>query len=70
MPNNAFAPITFTNFNTAAQFRYVLIPGAVAGGRGTTGIEKSATIKGNLYTESQLKEMSYSQLCSLLNIAQ
>ena len=69
LPNNAFAPITFTNFNTAAQFRYVLIPGAVAGGRGTTGIEKSATLKGNLYTESQLKQMPYSQICSLLNIA-
>lgn len=45
--------------------RYVVIPGGVAGGRGT---EKMAEIKGQLYTESELKSMSYSQICSLLSI--
>jgi hypothetical protein len=51
------------------EFRYVLIPGGVAGGRGAN-TEKMAEIKGQLYTESQLIAMSYSQICSLLNIAQ
>ncbi|HMU60103.1 MAG TPA: hypothetical protein PKD42_17645, partial [Chitinophagaceae bacterium] len=47
------------------DFRYVLIPGGVAGGRTT---EKAAEIKGQVYTESQLKSMSYAEVCSLLNI--
>jgi hypothetical protein len=51
------------------QYRYILIPGGVAGGRGGS-TEKMADIKGQLYTESQLKAMSYSEVCSLLNIAQ
>ena len=55
--------------SNASQYRYVLIPGGVAGGRGGS-TEKMADIKGQLYTESQLKAMSYSQICSLLNIAQ
>ena len=50
------------------QFRYVLIPGGIAGGRGTNS-EKIATINGQTYTESQLKGMSYAQVCSLLRIA-
>jgi Collagen triple helix repeat (20 copies) len=49
------------------EFRYVIIPGGVAGGRMN---EKAAEIKGQVYTESQLKAMSYQQICSLLNIAQ
>ncbi len=49
------------------QFRYVIIPGGVAGGRFS---EKAAEIRGQVYTESQLKAMSYQQICSLLNIAQ
>ncbi len=49
------------------NFRYVLIPGGVAGGRTT---EKAAEIKGQVYTESQLKAMSYAEVCSLLNIQQ
>ena len=47
------------------DIRYVIIPGGVAGGR-TSG--KACEIKGQLYTESQLKAMSYQQVCSLLNI--
>ena len=60
---------TFTVSPTSTnEFRYVLIPGGVAGGRGNN--EKVVEIKGQLYGESQLKAMSYSQICSLLNIAQ
>jgi hypothetical protein len=55
--------------NATAPYRYVIIPGGVAGGRGGS-TEKMADIKGQLYTESQLKAMSYSQLCDLLNIPQ
>jgi hypothetical protein len=51
------------------SIRYVIIPGGVAGGRGANG-EKVADIKGQLYTESQLKNMSYAQVCNLLNIQQ
>lgn len=47
--------------------RYVIIPGGVSGGRGT-GSEKMAEINGQFYTESELKSMSYDQVCSLLNI--
>jgi hypothetical protein len=47
------------------QYRYVLIPGGVAGGRTA---EKSAQINGQVYTESQLRAMSYAQVCSLLKI--
>jgi len=60
-------PVTQLN---GIQLRYVIIPGAVAGGRGTTATEKMADIKGTLYTESQLKGMSYADVCRLLNIAQ
>jgi hypothetical protein len=54
------------NFSpTANQYRYIVIPGGVAGGRYA---EKVAQIKGQVYTESQLKAMSYQQVCALLNI--
>jgi hypothetical protein len=52
-----------------ADTRYVIIPGGVAGGRGVNS-EKIVDIKGQTYTESQLKNMSYQQVCSLLNIPQ
>lgn len=58
-----------TGLSAAAPYRYVIIPGGVAGGRGGS-TEKMADIKGQLYTESQLKAMSYGQLCDLLNIPQ
>lgn len=54
--------------STLFSFRYVIIPGGVAGGRGGN-TEKIAEIKGQYYTETQLKAMSYSQVCTLLNIA-
>lgn len=50
---------------TGNIYRYILIPGGVAGGRTA---EKAAEINGRVYTESQLKGMSYSQICSLLKI--
>lgn len=56
-------------FGPPNQHRYILIPGGVAGGRGmNTG--KFAEINGQVYTESQLKAMSYSEICRLLKIAQ
>ncbi len=55
--------------NTAYEWRYIIIPGGVAGGRNTNG-EKTTKINGQYYTESQLKDMSYAQICSLLKIAQ
>jgi hypothetical protein len=67
--NNTSAPIIFTNINSGAQFRYVLIPGAVSGGRGINA-EKTAQINGQLYTESQLKAISYADMCRMLKIAQ
>lgn len=56
---------TATGQTAAGQFRYVLIPGGVAGGRTA---EKACEIKGRVYTESQLKSMPYQQVCALLNI--
>jgi len=58
-----------SNQAMSAQVRYIIIPGGVAGGRGTVG-EKMVDIKGHLFSESQLKGMSYSQVCSLINIPQ
>jgi hypothetical protein len=43
------------------EFRYVVIPGAVAGGRLVSGPAAG-------YTVDQLKEMSYSQIVSMFNI--
>ena len=45
-------------------FRYVIIPGGVAGGRSANG--ETAIYKG--YTAEQLKAMPYSQICRLLGI--
>lgn len=46
-------------------YRYVIIPGGVAGGRNS---EKTVSIKGQTYTESQLKAMSYAQVCTLVGM--
>jgi hypothetical protein len=48
------------------SFRYVIIPGGVAGGRGNN--EKIVELKGQTYSETQLKNMPYRQVCDLLNI--
>jgi hypothetical protein len=55
-------------WSTTNQFRYVIIPGGVAGGRGVN--EKVVQINGRTYTESVLRAMSYADVCSLLHIAQ
>lgn len=47
--------------NTAYQFRYVIIPGGVAGGRLMSGPAKGRTI-------DELKSMSYSAVASMFNI--
>lgn len=51
------------------QFRYVIIPGGVAGGRGVNS-EKIALINGQSFTETKLKSMSYAEVCKLININQ
>jgi hypothetical protein len=53
--------------NPAYEFRYIIIPGGIAGGRYA---ERAASINGQMYTESQLKSMSYTQICNLLRIPQ
>jgi hypothetical protein len=63
--NRAVDPGVIVSSNNV---RYVIIPGAVSGGRGVNA-EKTADINGQTYTESQLKDMSYDQICSLLQIA-
>ncbi len=59
------APIRPVSQLAGIAYRYVIIPGGVAGGRLT---EKAAEINGRVYTESQLKAMSYQEICSLLNL--
>ncbi len=49
-------------FGAPNQWRYVLIPGGVAGGRG------AGPYMG--YTEQQIRAMSYSEVCRTFNIAQ
>ena len=50
------------------NIRYILIPGGVAG-RGVN-TEKIAEIDGHTYTETELRAMSYAEICSLLHIPQ
>ncbi len=52
---------TGASWATSNEFRYVIIPGGVAGGK-TTGLG------GTNYSAEQLKTMPYSQLCRLFNI--
>ncbi|MCX6317873.1 MAG: hypothetical protein NTW29_11320 [Bacteroidetes bacterium] len=54
-------PACLTGLSTSLEYRYVLIPGVVAGGR-------TAGIGGTNYTEAQLKAMPYAQVCKILNI--
>ncbi len=61
-PNNAYVPIGVTNFNSGAQFRYILIPGGVSGRTAGAGIG------GTKYTEQELRAMPYTQVCKLFNI--
>jgi hypothetical protein len=68
IPNNAFAANPFGAIGNNTQFRYVIIPGAVSGGRGMN--EKVVEINHQTYSETQIRSMSYSQLCSLLRIPQ
>ena len=49
----------------SSEFRYVLIPGGVAGGRGV-----NPGVGGTGYSEDQLKALPYGELCRLLNIPQ
>jgi hypothetical protein len=55
------SPNTTVTPSATNEFRYVIIPGSVLGGR-------SATIGGTKYTESEIRAMSYQQVCRLFNI--
>ncbi len=63
LPLNAYAPIPFTNLNGGtAAFRYILIPGGLAG-RGVNG-----GVGGTGYSEDQIRAMSYSEVCRLFSV--
>ena len=47
--------------NSGAETRYIIIPGAIAGGR-------SAGVGGTNYTADQVRAMSYEQVCHVFNI--
>lgn len=47
--------------SSSLEYRYILIPGAIAGGR-------SAGVGGTNYTAEQLKAMPYEQVCRLFNV--
>jgi hypothetical protein len=65
-PSNPYVAVGAGSLGSGAQFRYILIPGGVSG-RGT---EKAVEINGQAYTETELRNMSYTQICSLLHIPQ
>ncbi|MBL7733639.1 MAG: collagen-like protein [Chitinophagaceae bacterium] len=48
--------------SSSIEYRYVLIPGAVSGGRNAGGVG------GTGYSAEELKGMSYERVCQLLNI--
>lgn len=64
----------YTHDNTASigfgsiQFRYVLIPGGTAASRSAGETEKRVIINNKIYTESQLKALSFSDISVLLRI--
>ena len=51
------------SLGASTQFRYIIIPGAVPGGRSTG-------LGGTNYSAAELKAMSYAQICALFNIPQ
>jgi len=56
------APV-LVNLPQSLEYRYILIPGAVPGGR-------SMGVGGTNYTADQLRAMSYAEICALFNIPQ
>lgn len=54
-------PACLIGLSTFLEYRYVLIPGVVSGGR-------SATVPGTNYTVDQIKAMSYERVCQLFKI--
>jgi hypothetical protein len=61
-------PAAIVNPSVANEFRYVLIPGTVLGGRSAGGVNVPTGVGGTNYTIAQIKAMSYSQVCRLFNI--
>jgi hypothetical protein len=54
---------------TSDSYRYIVIPGSIGGGRGISS-EKIVDLNGQTYTETELKAMSYTDICNLLHIPQ
>ena len=54
---------TIINYTPSTQYRFIIIPGGVLGGRTASGV---ATYNG--YTISQLQSMRYDQVAAILNI--
>lgn len=65
LSNSALPP----NQGYFGSLRYIIIPGGISGGRGAS-TEKIADINGQTYTETQLRNMSYVEICNLLHIQQ
>lgn len=55
IPSNSTVLVPFGSLGSSAQFRYIIIPGGVAGGRGVNSAD-------------QLRAMPYSEVCRLFNI--
>lgn len=70
MTHGCFAAGCLVNMSTSLEYRYILIPGAVGGGRMAGGEPTISSGPAAGYTASQLKDMSYQQLCALLKIPQ
>ncbi|HTN06410.1 collagen-like protein [Agriterribacter sp.] len=75
IPNPNVIYITrYTHDNTASigfgsiQFRYVLIPGGTAAGRNAGETEKRVILNDKIYTESQLKALSFREISVLLQM--
>jgi len=61
------APVLI-NLPQSLEYRYILIPGLVAGGKSAGAEPTIASGPAAGYTESQLKAMSYVDMCRLLKI--
>ncbi|MCR6719006.1 MAG: hypothetical protein NVV59_01685 [Chitinophagaceae bacterium] len=64
--STAVPGVAVTASSGSLEFRYVIIPGSVSGGRSAT--DQFFEINGEYYTGASLKTMPYQQLCALLNI--
>jgi hypothetical protein len=55
------------NLPQSLEYRYVLVPGLVSGGRYASG-EPSVTVDGKTYSRNEIQQMSYQQICNTFRI--